>query len=257
LEADLFRLDGKTAFITGAGSGIGEETARAFAEQGANVVIGDVSEEAGRRVASEIGSSALFARADVTDPQSLQNAFAATLNRFDRLNILVNNAGIGLVGNVEETSEEDFEKLMRVNVAGVFNGCKHVLPIMLTRGSGNIINIGSVAALVGIERRFAYSASKGAVVAMTRQLAIDYVSRGIRCNCICPGTVYTPFVENYLKKSHAGEIEETKKKLDARQPIGRMGRPDEIARMAVYLASDESEFVTGAILTIDGGLTAR
>lgn len=253
----MFRLDDKTAFITGAGSGIGEDTARAFVEQGANVVIGDVDEDAGRRVAAELGAGALYVRADVTDPASVSAALRTSIDRFGRLDILVNNAGVGLVGNAEETSESDFDRLMRVNVAGVFNGCKQAVPIMVAQGGGNIINIGSVAALVGIERRFAYSATKGAVVAMTRQLAIDYVSKGIRVNCICPGTVHTPFVDSYLQKFHAGEIDETMKKLDARQPVGRMGRPDEIARMAVYLASDEAEFVTGAILTIDGGLTAR
>jgi 2-keto-3-deoxy-L-fuconate dehydrogenase len=253
----MFRLDGKTTFITGAGSGIGEDTARAFAEQGAKVVIGDVNVQAGRHVAESIGPNATYVCANVTDPDSLRMAFAETIARLNRIDVLVNNAGIGLVGNVEETSDEDFERLMRVNVTGVFNGCKQAVPLMLAQGRGNIINIGSVAALVGIERRFAYSATKGAVVAMTRQLAIDYVLKGIRCNCICPGTVYTPFVDNYLQKFHAGEVEETKKKLDARQPIGRMGRPDEIAKMAVYLASDEAEFVTGAVLTIDGGLTAR
>lgn len=253
----MFRLDGKTAFITGAGSGIGEETARAFHEQGANVVVGDIDDSAGGRVAESLGDHSIFTHADVTDAQSLRAAFAQCVDTFGKLDILVNNAGIGLVGNVEETSEADFDKLMRVNVAGVFNGCKLAVPIMLNQGGGNIINIGSVAGLVGIERRFAYSATKGAVIAMTRQIAIDYVARNIRANCICPGTVYTPFVDNYLHKFHAGEIEETRAKLDARQPVGRMGRPDEIAKLAVYLASDESEFVTGAIMTIDGGLTAR
>src|SRR5262249_1574487 len=144
----------------------------------------------------------------------------------------------------------------RVNVSGVFHGCKHAVPIMMRQGGGNIINIGSVAGMVAVDRRFAYSSTKGAVIAMTRQLAIDYVLQNIRVNCICPGTVYTPFVEAYLKKYHSHEIEETRARLNARQPINRMGKPIEIAQMAVYLASDESEFVTGSILTIDGGLTA-
>jgi 2-keto-3-deoxy-L-fuconate dehydrogenase len=253
----VFRLDGKTAFITGAGSGIGEETARLFAAQGAKVVVADISEEAAQRVAGDIGTSAMPVRVDVTRSAEVQSAFESAVEAFGSLDILVNNAGIGLVGNVEETTEEDFARLMNVNITGVFLGCKHVVPIMLNQGQGNIINIGSVAGLVGIERRFAYSATKGAVIAVTRQLAIDYVARGIRANCICPGTVFSPFVESYLQKFHAGEIEEMKAKLNARQPMGRMGRPDEIAKMAVYLAADESEFVTGAVLTIDGGLTAR
>jgi 2-keto-3-deoxy-L-fuconate dehydrogenase len=253
----MFRLDGKTAFVTGAGSGIGEAIARCFAEQGAKVVIGDLSEDAGNRVAGEIGQQAAFRLVEVADSASVKAAFDWAVSEFGRLDILVNNAGIPLVGNVEETAEEDFERLHRVNVSGVFHGCKHAVAIMSRQGGGNIINIGSVAGLVAIDRRFAYSSTKGAVIAMTRQLAIDYVSQKIRVNCICPGTVYTPFVESYLRKYHANELEETKAKLDARQPMGRMGKPLEIAQMAVYLASDESEFVTGSILTIDGGLTAR
>jgi NAD(P)-dependent dehydrogenase (short-subunit alcohol dehydrogenase family) len=253
----MFRLDSKVAFITGAGSGIGEEIARLFASVGAQGVTADVDEAAGRRVANDLGNLWPFRHVDVTDSQDVRAAIEFTVERFGRLDILVNNAGIGLVGNVEETAEEDFERLMQVNVAGVFHGCKHVIPVMVAQGGGNIINIGSVAGMVGIERRFAYSATKGAVIAVTRQLAIDYVGQGIRVNAISPGTVYTPFVEGYLRKFHAHELEETKAKLDARQPLGRMGRPDEIAKAALYLAADESEFVTGSILTIDGGLTAR
>lgn len=247
----MFRLDNKTAFITGAGSGIGEEIARAFAQQGANVVIADIDETKAAQVAESIGAT--FVKVSVTDSDGMK----AALQSIARLDILVNNAGIPLVGNVEETAEQDFNRLMEVNVAGVFIGCKHAIPIMTKQGGGNIINIGSVAGLVGIERRFAYSATKGAVIAMTRQLAIDYVAQKIRVNCICPGTVFTPFVEAYLQKYHAHEIDETKAKLNARQPMNRMARPEEIAHMAVYLASDESEFITGSVLTIDGGLTAR
>jgi len=253
----MFRLDGKVAFITGAGSGIGEEIAKAFAAQGARVVVADIDEEGGRRVAGEIGASAAFRRLDVRLSLDVKEALEATCEQFGALDILVNNAGIGFVGSVEETPEEDFARLEAVNVHGVFHGCKYAIPLMLRQRRGNIINIGSVAGMVGIERRFAYSATKGAVLAMTRQLAIDYALKGIRVNCICPGTVYTPFVDSYLRRFHASEIEETKAKLHARQPVGRMARPGEIARMAVYLAADESEFVTGALLTIDGGLTAR
>ena len=253
----MFRLDGKTAFITGAGSGIGAEIARLFAAQGANCVIADIDEAGGRNLGNELGNLCPYRRVDVTDSDDVKAAIDFTVDRFGALDILVNNAGVGLVGSVEETSDEDFDRLMRVNVNGVFNGCRHAVPIMAAQGRGNIINIGSVAGMVGIERRFAYSATKGAVIAITRQLAIDYVSKGIRVNCISPGTIYTPFVEGYLRKFHSHELEETKAKLDARQPMGRMGRPDEIARAALYLAADESEFVTGSILTIDGGLTAR
>jgi len=253
----VFRLDGKVAFVTGAASGIGEQIARSFVRQGATVLLADVDEAAGHRLNDELGPLAPFRRVDVTQSEDLRAALEQTAERFGALDILVNCAGIGLVGNVEETSQEDFDRLQAVNVKGVYLGCRHAVPIMASQGRGCIINIGSVAGLVGIERRFAYSATKGAVIAMTRQLAIDYVSRGIRANCICPGTVHTPFVDAYLRRFHADEIEETLARLHARQPLGRMGRPEEIAYMAVYLAADESEFVTGAVLTIDGGLTAR
>ncbi|MEP6756688.1 MAG: glucose 1-dehydrogenase [Chthonomonadales bacterium] len=253
----MYELSGKVAFITGGGSGIGRETAVLFAQQGASVVVADLSLEAAKSVAAEIGQKAIAVQVDVADSASVTSAVKVALDCFHRIDILVNNAGIGLVGNVEETSEVDFERLMSVNVSGVYHCCKAIIPQMLEQGKGNIINIGSVAGLVAIERRFAYSATKGAVIAISRQLAMDYVTRGIRCNCICPGTVYSPFVEGYLKKFHANEIEETKAKLNARQPMGRMGRPDEIARMAIYLASDDSEFVTGSVMTIDGGLTAK
>lgn len=253
----MFRLDGKVAVVTGAASGIGEQIARSFAAQGASVVIADIDEAAGHRVAEEIGQNACCYRVDVTRTDDVKALLQSTVQRFGRLDILVNNAGIGFVGNIEETPEADFQRLMDVNVNGVFYGCKHAIPIMLAQGKGNIINIGSVAGLIGIERRFAYCATKGAVIAMTRQLAIDYATRGIRVNCIAPGTIYTPFVDSYLQRFHAGEIEQTKAKLHARQPIGRMGRPEEVAAMAVYLASDESDLVTGAVMAIDGGWTAR
>jgi len=253
----MFRLDGKACIVTGGGSGIGEEMARAFARQGASVLVGDVDEAAGERVARSIGSAAAFRRTDVTNLADVEGMVADVVARFGQLDVLVNNAGIGLVGSVEETDPDDYLRLMRVNADGVFYGCRAAVPVMLAQGRGTIINVASVAGLIGVERRFAYCATKGAVVAMTRQLAVDYAARGIRVNAICPGTVHTPFVEGYLQRFHADEIEETRAKLHARQPCGRMGRPDEIAAMAVYLASDEAAFVTGALLTIDGGWTAR
>src|SRR5581483_11109004 len=168
--------------------------------------------------------------------------------------ILVNNAGIGLVGTLEETTADDFRRLSRVNVEGVFLMTKACLPALL-RSAGTIVNVASVAGLVGVKRRFAYCATKGAVVAMTKQLAIDYAGR-LRANCICPGTVETPFVEGYLEKFHKHEKDKVRAELHARQPVGRMGRPDEIAKLALYLCSAEAEFVTGSAMTIDGGWTA-
>jgi len=172
----------------------------------------------------------------------------------DSLDILVNNAGIGLVGNIEETAKDDFERLLRVNVEGMYLVTRAAMPLLLASG-GSIVNIGSVAGLIGVKRRFAYCATKGAVVALTRQLAVDYAGR-VRVNCVCPGTVHTPFVEAYLEKFHKGEEDKTRLELHARQPLGRMGRPDEIAYMVLYLCSAEAEFVTGATPTIDGGWTA-
>lgn len=253
---EMFRLEGKVAFVTGAGSGIGEQIARLFADRGARVVVADRDRENAQRVVEAIGSAALLQEVDVTQATDVKKAMEQTVERFEKLDILVNNAGIGFVGNVEETPEEDFQRLLAVNVTGVFHGCKYAAPLMLQQGRGNIINIASVAGLVGIPRRFAYCATKGAVVAMTRQMAVDYAKKGIRVNAIAPGTVETPFVEGYLHRFHAGETEEVRAQLHARQPIGRMGRPEEIAYLALYLAADESAFVTGSVLVIDGGWTA-
>jgi NAD(P)-dependent dehydrogenase (short-subunit alcohol dehydrogenase family) len=170
------------------------------------------------------------------------------------LDVLVNNAGIGLVGTVEDTETADFERLMRVNVTGPFLVTKYAMPHLL-KSSGRIVNIGSVAGLIGVKKRFAYCATKGAVVAMTRQLAVDYPTQ-IRVNCVCPGTVDSPFVEGYLEKYHKHEKEKVRAELNQRQPIGRLGKPEEIANLALYLASDEAGFVNGSVVSIDGGWTA-
>lgn len=247
--AELFKLSGSQALVTGGASGIGEATARVFANAGAEVLIADIDFERARRVADELpGAQPLHV--DLTSETSVREAFGG----LDRLDVLVNNAGIGLVGSIEETTSEDFDRLMAVNVRGVFLATRAALPL-LKASHGNIVNIGSVAGLVAVKRRFAYCATKGAVVAMTRQLAIDYAGE-IRVNCVCPGTVDTPFVEAYLEKYHKHEKEEMRRQLDARQPVGRLGRPEEIAAMALYLASAEAGFVTGSIMTIDGGWTA-
>ena len=245
-----FRLDGRTALVTGGGSGIGEQTVRALARSGARVLIGDVNEAAARALADEVGNAEPLPF-DVTDPAGVERAVSA----LEALDILVNNAGIGHVGTIEECSLDAWRSVMRVNVEGLFVVTGAALPLLLRSPKPCIVNIGSVAGLVGVKRRFAYCASKGAVVSMTRSLAADYAGR-LRVNCVCPGTVDTPFVEAYLEKYHKHEKDETRKQLDARQPVGRLGRPEEIAHLVLYLCSDEAEFVHGSMMAIDGGWTA-
>jgi len=253
-----FSLEGKVALVTGGGSGIWAATCRAFAAQGARVLVADINLDGGQQVATELGSSAAFARTDVTDLGSVESAVKSAVTSFGRLDVLVNNAGIGHVGSVQETEQADWQRLIAVNMTGVFNGSRAAVDQMLAQqpAGGLIINIASVAGMIGIARRFAYCATKGAVIAMTRQLSVDYVKEGIRCNAICPGTVYSPFVEGYVQRFHADTKEETIKELHARQPVGRMGRPDEIADLAVYMASDAATFMTGSAVVLDGGWTA-
>ncbi|MBL8209535.1 MAG: SDR family oxidoreductase [Bryobacterales bacterium] len=245
-----FRLDGRVALVTGGASGIGEQTSRVFAEAGASVIILDMNKAAGEALAAQLPNNARAIQCDITDAASVSAAFAT----IEKLDVLVNNAGIGLVGNIEETNLPDFQRLFRVNCEGLFLVTQAAVPLLI-QSHGNIVNIGSVAGLIGVKRRFAYCATKGAVVAMTRQLAVDYPTQ-FRVNCIAPGTVETPFVEGYLDKYHSHEKEEMRATLHARQPIGRMGRPQEIAYLALYLASDESGFMHGSVIPIDGGWTA-
>jgi len=261
-EDKVFRLDGKSAIVTGGGSGIGREISLLFAKQGATVAVADVNADGAASVAKEItevGGNAYAQRLDVTSQDSANDAVADIVRRHGKLDILVNNAGIGFVGNVLETGDEDLDKLYAVNVKGVLHCSKAAIAQMLAQDpkDGRIVNIGSVAGMVSVARRFAYCATKGAVLSMTQSLAMDFIDQGIRCNSISPGTIESPFVESYLQRFHAGEIEVTRAQLHARQPIGRMGRPDEIGPLALYLVSDESGFVTGANYVIDGGLTAR
>ncbi len=258
----MFRLDDKTALVTGAGSGIGREIALLFARQGAHVAVADINDEGAEAVAVEItqeGGNAFAVHLDVSSMNSVTSAMALAVETTGTLDILVNNAGIGMVGSLTETEPEDFDRLMAVNVNGVYYCSQAAVRQMLAQSprGGAIVNIASIAGQVAVARRFAYGTTKGAVISMTQSIAMDYIDRSIRCNCICPGTVESPFVEAYLQKYHAGEVEETRKQLHARQPIGRMGRPDEIAPLALYLVSDEAAYVTGSQMTIDGGLTAR
>jgi 2-keto-3-deoxy-L-fuconate dehydrogenase len=244
-----FRLDHRVALITGGSSGIGEATARAFTGAGAAVIILSIDQPRAEALAAELpGSSVIIC--DVTDERAVQAAIA----KIEKLDILVNSAGIGLVGSIEETSLDDFQRLYRVNVEGTYLVTKSALPL-IKASHGSIINIGSVAGQIGVKRRFAYCATKGAVIAMTKQLAVDYPS-DFRVNCICPGTIDTPFVEGFLEKYHKHEKDKVREDLRQRQPIGRLGRPEEVADLALYLASDEAGFMNGAALPIDGGWTA-
>ncbi|HEU0003223.1 MAG TPA: glucose 1-dehydrogenase [Ktedonobacteraceae bacterium] len=258
----MFRLDKKIALVTGAGSGIGEHIARLFAQQGAHVILSDIRADAAERVTAEIraaGGSVRVQQLDVTEESQVKSAIEQVAAIEGRLDVLVNNAGISHVGNILETSLQDWERVMSVNAKGVFLCAREGVRQMLAQSpiGGVIINMSSVAATIGIDRRLPYCASKGAVLALTRSIAIDFATRGIRCNAICPGTVQTPFVDGYLARNFAGHEDEVRQQLHARQPIGRMGRPDEIAHAALYLASDEAAFVTGSALVIDGGWTAK
>lgn len=244
-----FRLDAKIALVTGGASGIGAATSRELTRAGAHLLIADLNITAAKALAAELPHATAILM-DVTDPASIASAFLS----IPKLDILVNNAGIGLVGDITRTSHLDFEKVMRVNVHSVFLVTQAAFPLLL-RSHGCIVNIGSVAGSVGVKQRFAYCASKGAVQAMTRQIAVDF-PKELRINCIAPGTVQTPFVEGYLDKYHAHEKEKARAELVARQPIGRLGTPEDIASLVRYLCSRESEFINGAVLPIDGGWTA-
>lgn len=244
-----FSLQGKRALITGGGSGIGAAICREFARAGAVVEVADLNLAAAQAVAAEL-PSAVAVYVDVADEHSVEALAAET----PTLDILVNNAGIGLVGDLQHTAPEDFERIMRVNVTSVYLMTRALLPQLLA-SRGSVLNIASVAGLVGIRQRFAYCASKGAVVAMTRQLAVDY-PKDLRVNCICPGTVDSPFVAGYLAKYHAGEEASMREQLKARQPVGRLGQPEEVASLARYACSAEADFLQGAVLNLDGGWTA-
>ena len=250
-----FSLEGRHALVTGGASGIGEATVKELVRAGAFVLIGDINLAAAEALARSVGSAQVL-HLDVTSPESI----AAAVSHTSRLDILVNNAGIGHVGSIEQTEPEDFDRLINVNVRSVYLVTRAFLPKLLAAKDnggpvGTIVNIASVAGLVGIRQRFAYCTTKGAIVAMTRQIAVEY-PKTLRVNAICPGTVETPFVEGYLEKFHKHNKEEVRAELRARQPIGRLGRPEEVASMVRYLASDEAAFISGSLFTIDGGWTA-
>ncbi|MFC3812400.1 SDR family NAD(P)-dependent oxidoreductase [Lacihabitans lacunae] len=251
----MFRLTKKVAVITGGASGIGLEISRAFAKQGAIVHIFELNIDLAEREADLInanGGKAYCHKVDVSNQTDVLKKMAK-INAIQPINILVNNAGIAHIGDVEKTTEADMDKIYNVNIKGVYNCLHAVIPFMKSNKGGVIINLCSVAATVGIAERFAYSMSKGAVYSMTLQVAKDYVGENIRCNSISPGRVHTPFVDGFIKKNYPGKETEMFEKLSATQPIGRMAKPEEIGALAVYLASDEAAFVTGSDYVIDGG----
>jgi short-subunit dehydrogenase len=248
----MFNLTNKTAAITGAASGIGRAIAMLFAKQGASVHIIDFNLAAAELVVSEIkaiGGIAHAHAADVSDQNIMVNIF----EKIGKLDILVNNAGIAHVGTIETTSSADFDKVFRVNVQGAYNAMFAAIPAIKLNGKGVILNLASIAALIGIPDRFAYSMSKGAIVAMTMSVARDYLHQNIRCNSISPARVHTPFVDGFIAKNYPGKEAEMFDKLSKSQPIGRMGSVDDIAALALYLCSDESSFITGNDYPIDGG----
>ncbi len=248
------RLDDKVALISGGARGMGAVEARMFAQEGAKVVIGDVLEEEGRRTEAainEAGGECIFVSLDVTDATAWEQAVATAVSRFGKLNILVNNAGIARISNVEDTSAEEWDLVMDINAKGVFLGTKAVIPAMREAGGGSIVNISSIAGLVG-GRTSAYTASKGAVRLLTKSTAIQYAPEGIRCNSVHPGVIESPMTLPIMLDSDARREEAA-----ARHPMGRIGQPEDIAYGVLFLASDEASFMTGSELVIDGGLTAQ
>ena len=251
----MFRLDKKVAIVTGGGSGIGKAVALCFARQGAIVCILDLDEKGGNDVVTAIQQEqgeALFLPCNVADQSAVHHAVKTISGLYTGIDILVNNAGIAHIGTAENTSAADFDRLIGVNVKGVYNCLHAVIPVMKQKG-GVILNMASVASSVGLADRFAYSATKGAVVGMTLSVAKDFLADGICCNCVSPGRVHTPFVDGFLQKNYPGKEAEMFEKLSKTQPIGRMGNPEEIAHLILYLCSDEASFITGCDYPIDGG----
>ena len=253
----MFQLTNKVAVITGAGSGIGRAIASLFAKQGAHVMVLDIDPATSLVTVDSIrrdGGCAISFSCDVSNPSEVHKTFHAIVSERQRIDILVNNAGIAHVGNVANTSEEDFDRIYSVNVKGVFLCSKAAIEIMLRQNKGVILNMASTASWIGVPDRFAYTMSKGAVLTMTRSIAVDYMKNHIRCNCICPARVHTAFVEGYVAKNYPGREKEVLQELADCQPVGRMGTPEEVAALALYLCSDEASFVTGQAYPIDGGV---
>jgi NAD(P)-dependent dehydrogenase (short-subunit alcohol dehydrogenase family) len=255
----MLSLSGKTAVVTGGGSGIGRAVVTRFAERGARVVVLDISESAASEsvtLAKAAGGEARAVACDVSDAASVTAAFGNLAGQGHAVDILVNSAGVAHIGTLESTDEAAFDRLYRVNVKGVFLCCQAAVKSMATRG-GVIVNMASIASLIGLEERFAYSMTKGAVLTMTRSIAVDYMKQGIRCNCVCPARVHTPFVDRYLAEQYPGREAEMFQKLSSFQPLGRMASADEVAMLTLYLCSDEASFITGQALPLDGGVLVK
>ena len=253
----MFSLKNKTVIVTGGGSGIGKAISVLFAKQEAAVFILDVDEKGGREVAAQIageGMKAVFRKCSVALREEAEEVIDGIAAAEGKIDIVVNNAGIAHIGNAEQATAEDSEKLLAVNIKGVYHVIRAAVPHLKKQG-GVVLNMSSVAAMVGLADRFAYSTTKGAVAGMTLSVAKDYMQYNIRCNCISPARVHTPFVDGFLAKNYPGKEEEMFRKLSATQPIGRMAKPEEIAALALYLCSDEASFITGCNYPIDGGFT--
>ena len=253
----MFNLSGKVAVVTGGGSGIGQAISTLFGRQGAQVVVLDRDLQAANDTASAInssGGSADVVVCDVSDAARVKSTFSTIVARTRRLDILINNAGVAHVGNIERTAEDDFDRLYRVNVKGVYLCSQAAVPVMVEQGGGVILNMASIVSFIGVADRFAYSMTKGAVLTMTKSVAMDYVKHGVRCNCICPARIHTPFVDGFVKKNYPGREDAVLQELSDYQPMGRMGTPEEVAYLALYLCSDEASFVTGQAYPLDGGV---
>jgi NAD(P)-dependent dehydrogenase (short-subunit alcohol dehydrogenase family) len=253
----IMRLQGKTVLITGSGSGIGRSSALLFASEGAEVIVNDLDEAKGQETVNEIaaaGGSAHFIHADVTDPESVQKLIGDSIAHFGKIDVLFNNAGISGVGAIHEIEPDAWDRVINVNIRGVFLPSKYVLPHMMERRSGGIINMSSCIAEIGLARRASYSATKGAVLSLTKSMQVDYAPYNIRVNALLPGTIMTPFVENYLRSSY-DDPETAIDNIKKRQLSGELGRPEDVAKAALFLASDESNFMMGSPLYIDGGVT--
>ncbi len=254
------KLAGKTAVVTGAGSGIGRAAAVLFAREGAAVAVVDLNAEAAKDTAGEIaasGGSALPVVANVADRLQVTSAFEQIRNEYRRVDVLYNNAGVNSAGSVIDATEDDWDRSFAVNAKGTFLCSQAAAPGMVAAGGGSIINQGSVAALAGIANFASYCAAKGAVVALTRSMSVDLAPRGVRVNVICPGTVYTPLMEPMLRARGGGDMAAGLALTVAKYPIGRLGTPEEIAAVALFLASDDSSFMTGSVVTADGGMTSQ